>query len=65
MGTLTRLIQAVELGMVRDGWAIDENTILEIEQDTMAVYREGHAYHVWKHVHQSGAARLRRLMRNR
>ena len=52
MGTLTRLIQAVELGMVRDGWAIDENTILEIEQDTMAVYREGHAYHVWKHVHQ-------------
>ncbi len=48
MGTLTRLIQAVELGMVREGWAIDENTILEIEQDTMTVYGEGHVYHVWK-----------------
>ena len=48
MGTLTRLIHAVELGLVTEGWAIDENTILEVENDKMTVYGEGHVYQVWK-----------------
>jgi cyanophycinase len=53
MGTLTRLIHAVELGLVDEGWAIDENTLLAVDTEQMQVYGQGHCYHVWK---QSGNA---------
>lgn len=44
-GTLLRLIHAVELGLVQEGWAIDENTILEVG-DSLRLYGLGQAYHV-------------------
>jgi cyanophycinase len=43
MGTLTRLIHAVELGLVTEGWAIDENTMLEVVTGELQVYGSGHA----------------------
>ena len=46
MGTLTRLIHAVELGLVPEGWAIDENTMLVVDGRTPKIYGAGHAYHV-------------------
>jgi cyanophycinase len=48
MGTLTRLIHAVELGLVMEGWAIDENTLLQVEAGGVSIYGQGHAYHVWR-----------------
>lgn len=48
MGTVTRLIHAVELGLVAEGWALDENTVLECDRDAISVYGEGHAYRVWR-----------------
>jgi cyanophycinase len=46
MGTLTRLIHAVELGLVPEGWAIDENTMLVWNGRTSQIFGEGHCYHV-------------------
>lgn len=51
MGTLTRLIHAVELGLTAEGWAIDENTVLQINKGNLAVYGEGHVYRVWRNAH--------------
>lgn len=48
MGTLTRLIHAVDLGLVSEGWAIDENTILEVNGRQLTVHGRGHCYHVWR-----------------
>lgn len=45
-GTLTRLMQAVDLGLTDAGWAIDENTALCIEGDQLEVRGLGHAYHI-------------------
>jgi cyanophycinase len=45
-GTLLRLIHAVDRGLVPEGWAIDENTLLEVESGQLAVYGRGQAYHV-------------------
>ena len=45
-GTITRLMQAVDLGMVADGWAIDENTLVHAYGDQLIVGGLGHAYHV-------------------
>lgn len=45
-GTLIRLIHAVESGAVAEGWAIDEDTLLEISGAEVAVYGRGQAYHV-------------------
>ena len=53
MGTLTRLLHAVELGFVPEGWAIDENTLLQIDLDTITVHGQGHAYRVWRDHDQS------------
>jgi cyanophycinase len=53
MGTLTRLLHAVELGFVSEGWAIDENTLLQIDANTINVYGQGHAYRVWRDDDQS------------
>lgn len=46
MGTLTRLIHVVQRGMAAEGWAIDENTMLVIEEGELRVLGEGFAYHV-------------------
>jgi cyanophycinase len=48
MGTLTRLIHAVDLGLVSEGWAIDENTVLQIDHDHLSIYGQGHVYRVWR-----------------
>lgn len=45
-GTLSRLVHAVASGLVDDGWAIDENTMLEVGPDSVAVHGQGHAYRV-------------------
>lgn len=43
MGTLTRLLHAVELSLGPEGWAIDENTLLQVDANVMRVYGQGHA----------------------
>jgi cyanophycinase len=48
MGTLTRLLHAVEAGLVAEGWAIDEDTLLQVEAGDIRIYGQGHAYHVWR-----------------
>jgi cyanophycinase len=48
MGTLTRLLHAVELGLVAEGWAIDENTLLQVDAESISIYGQGHAYRVWR-----------------
>jgi cyanophycinase len=66
MGTLTRLIHAVELGLVTEGWAIDENTVLQFEEHGISIFGQGHAYRVWRDtqhpvhitVHVSGSNRI-------
>ncbi len=45
-GTLLRLIHAVDVGMVAAGWALDENTVLEIDAGNVRVVGDGHAYYV-------------------
>jgi cyanophycinase len=47
-GNLTRLIHAVDAGLAESGWAIDENTMLEIIDGRAAVYGAGNAYLVRK-----------------
>lgn len=46
MGTLTRLIHAVEAELVPAGWAIDENTQLEVQQGAVSVFGQGQAYEI-------------------
>jgi cyanophycinase len=53
MGTLTRLLHAVELGFVTEGWAIDENTLLQIGEGEISIYGQGHAYRVWRDSNKS------------
>lgn len=45
-GTLLRLIHAVESGAAEAGWAIDENTQLELRGGEPTIAGLGHAYHV-------------------
>ncbi len=45
-GTLTRLMQTVELNLVGEGWAVDENTMLWIEDSQLEIRGLGHAYRV-------------------
>jgi len=46
-GTLARLIHAVRTGAVSEGWAIDEDTVLEVSGgEVTAVHGFGSAYHV-------------------
>jgi cyanophycinase len=45
-GTLTRLLHTVDTDLVAEGWALDENTLLEVQADSLAIYGQGHAYHV-------------------
>jgi cyanophycinase len=43
-GTLLRLVHAVARGLVAEGWAIDENTLLEVDGGQVAVSGHGQAY---------------------
>ena len=45
-GTVTRLMHAVDLEMIDEGWAIDENTSLQIENGLIEVKGLGQAYHL-------------------
>jgi cyanophycinase len=45
-GTLLRLVHAVELGVVPSGWAVDEDTLLEVTEAGVTVYGRGQAYQV-------------------
>jgi cyanophycinase len=53
LGTLTRMIHAVQLGLVPEGWAIDEDTLLEIGESDIRIHGQGHAYHVWRDEQQA------------
>jgi cyanophycinase len=45
-GTLTRLLHALDLGLVAEGWAVDEHTLLQVDNTGVHVYGAGQAYHV-------------------
>jgi len=45
-GTLTRLVHAVGAGLVPGGWAIDEGTVLVVEDGALRVEGLGSAYRV-------------------
>jgi len=45
-GTLTRLLHAVKAGMVPEGWAVDEDTMIEFSNGGVSVSGLGSAYHV-------------------
>jgi cyanophycinase len=48
-GTLTRLVHAVGACLVDEGWAIDEGTVLVVEDDAARVEGLGGAYRVARH----------------
>lgn len=45
-GTLSRMIHAIDAELISEGWAIDENTLLEIIDDEIKVFGIGNAYFV-------------------
>lgn len=45
-GTLTRLAHAVDAGFTNEGWAIDENTMLEANGKTISIRGAGNAYRI-------------------
>lgn len=45
-GTLSRLIHAADAGLVREGWALDEDTMLAFDQGQVSIHGLGNAYHV-------------------
>jgi cyanophycinase len=45
-GTLTRLVHAVGAGLVDDGWAVDEGTVLVVDGGAVRVEGLGSAYRV-------------------
>ena len=45
-GTLSRLIHSIDAGLVHEGWAIDENTMLKINENDISIHGTGNAYHV-------------------
>jgi cyanophycinase len=45
-GTVSRLVAAVGAGCVGEGWAIDEDTMLAVEDDSVSVHGAGRVYHV-------------------
>ena len=47
-GTTTRLLHAVRTGLVPEGWAIDEDTMIELQDGEVTVSGLGGAYHVRK-----------------
>ncbi len=59
-GTPTRLMQAVDLGWVAEGWAIDENTVLCVRAGHLEVCGLGQVYHVRRLAADTLAVRLYR-----
>ncbi len=45
-GTLSRLVHAVDAGLIPSGWAVDEDTMLHVRDGAMTVHGLGSAYHV-------------------
>jgi cyanophycinase len=45
-GTLSRLVHAVDAGVSQEGWAIDENTMLEISENKIEIFGAGNAYQI-------------------
>jgi cyanophycinase len=45
-GTLTRLVHTLDLGLVTEGWAIDEATLLQVDEAGLQVHGLGQAYHL-------------------
>ncbi len=45
-GTLPRLVHAIDARLAPEGWAIDENTLLEIKGNEVCIYGAGNAYYV-------------------
>ena len=45
-GTLTRLVHAVGAGLVDEGWAIDEGTVLVVDDGAVRAEGLGSAYRV-------------------
>jgi cyanophycinase len=45
-GTLSRLVHTIDAESAGEGWAIDENTMLEISEKNFFVYGIGNAYRV-------------------
>lgn len=46
-GTLSRLIHAVDLGLIPEGLAIDEDTLAVVDGAQVRVFGRGHAYRVF------------------
>lgn len=47
-GTLSRLVHAVDADLTEPGWAVDEDTMLEVNRSEITVHGTGHAYRVTK-----------------
>lgn len=45
-GTLSRLVHAIDAEFADKGWAIDENTMLEIESENIKISGAGNAYRI-------------------
>jgi cyanophycinase len=45
-GTLSRLIHMIDAEFANEGWAIDENTMLEIGENKIEIFGAGNAYRV-------------------
>lgn len=45
-GTLSRLVHTIDAKLTDEGWAIDENTMLEINEKDISVHGTGSAYRV-------------------
>jgi cyanophycinase len=61
-GTLSRLVHVIDSGMSSEGWAIDENTMMETSGDGVVIHGVGNAYRVYSDggrtridIHQSKA----------
>ncbi len=54
-GTTNRMIHAVDTGLVTEGWAIDENTCVEVFRGGARVYGGGSVYRLRR---EAGALRL-------
>ena len=59
-GTITRLMQAVELGLTTEGWALDEDTVLCVEEYQLEVRGLGHVYHIQRQAADTLTIRLYR-----
>jgi cyanophycinase len=59
-GTLARLMQAIDLELNSDGWAIDENTLVHVQGNQIQVQGLGHAYRVQRQAASIVTVRLYR-----